>query len=103
MGDMAGERALWKFSRSWWCSNEHSQRETLTRCRSKHIIEDALCLAEGPCKLPSNLFLILSHCGNHNVNAKLSTELESMGTSKVHVMYGFKCGRDYHDSGQSSY
>ena len=95
-GGMADEWALCKCGRSWRCSSEDARRAALSRCRSKHIIEDALCLAEGPCKLSSSLFLILSHSGNHNVHAPLSAELKSMGASKVHVVYGFKCGRDFH-------
>ena len=102
-GGMANEWALCKCGRSWWGHNQESRRVALTKCRAKHIIEDALCLAEGPCKLSSSLFLILSHSGNHNVHAPLSAELKSMGASKVHVVYGFKCGRDYHMGKEIAY
>ena len=94
-GGMANEWALCKCGRSWWGHNKESRSVALSRCRAKHIIEDALCLAEGPCKLSSSLFLILSHTGNHNVHAPLIAELKSIRASEVHVMYGFKCGRDY--------
>ena len=76
---MADQWALCKCGQSWWGHDEESRRVALARCRAKHVTEDALRLAEGPCKLSSSLFLILSHSGNHNVHAKLSAELESMG------------------------
>ena len=93
---MAYQWALCKCGRSWRGRNKESLAVALCRCRSKHIIEDALCLAEGPCNLSSSLFLILSHRGNHGVDRTLSAELKSMGASKVHVVYGFKCGEDFH-------
>ena len=93
---MAAQWALCKCGRSWRCANEDARRAALSRCRSKHVIEDALCLAEGPCKLSSSLFLILSHNGNHGVDRQLMAQLKSLGASKSHVGYGFKCGRDRH-------
>ena len=93
---MADQWALCKCGLSWWGHDEESRRVALARCRAKHVTEDALRLAEGPCKLSSSLFVILSHSGNNHVHRWLSAELKSMGASKVHVVYGFKCGRDFH-------
>ena len=44
-GGMADEWALCKCDRSWRNSSENARRAALSRCRSNHIIEDALCLA----------------------------------------------------------
>ena len=98
---MADKWALCKCGRSWFGHDAESRRVALSKCRAKHVIQDALCLAEGPCKLSSSLFLILSHCGNGHVHRKLIAQLKSLGASKSHVVFGVKCGRDCH-MGQES-
>ena len=100
---MTDEWVLCECGQSWWGKDKKGRRVALARCRANHVSEDALRLAEGPCTLSSNLFLILSHSGNHNVHAKLLERLESLGASKAHVVYGFKCGRDYHMGKEIAY